>query len=294
MRRLTLGALVVAATATGLARPAFAGAFDSGVDNPAVGSVAVTASDTGSDPPDQASATASVPSPCDYTWIAGTDLPGPDGSTSGTWGYPSGTNPPGCRNALPAGFYGPPTAFWVAATAGALAPAPQQVAITALSSAQLIDPTFQTWPPDGHAEVNWPTWIHVSSGWAPISTSATAGPVTATVTATPTSMTVSSFDSSDGGSTYRRISVTCPGPGTAYNPNQPYSGQHSDCTITWAWPSANYGSGRSYGMYPLTVSVTYSVSWAATGGPGGGGTLAPITRSTTVDFRVGEVEALGS
>ena len=279
-----------------LVATARADVFQSAVDNPMAGTVSAAAGTSGpaapSGPsPDQAP---TAPNPCQYTWVPGSDLAGPNGSTSGTWAYPDVSNPQGCRNALPTGFYGPPTAFWVPVSRGAAAPPPQQVAVQALSSAHIASPTFETWPPDGHAEVNWPTWVHISSGWARVSTSATAGPVTATVTATPTSMTVSSFDSVDGGATYQPISVSCPGPGTAYNPNEPYADQHSDCTISWSWPSANYSSGSSYGTYPLTVSVTYSVSWTATGGPGGGGTLAPITRSTTIEFRVGEVEALGS
>jgi hypothetical protein len=120
-----------------------------------------------------------------------------------------------------------------------------------------------------------------------VSATARAGAVSVTVTATPTETVISSVDSSDGGATYHPIRLACPGPGAAYDPNRPYANQRSDCSLTWAWPSAHYGSGS----YPLTVAVVYQVAWS---GAGGGGALPTITRSSTVAYPVGEIEALGS
>lgn len=297
MRRV-VAAAVSLVVVTMNSSPAWSDNFGGGYDSPSSGQITAQATSSAGVVTAGSSAPTSIsPSvdPCHYGWIPGTDLAGPDGATNGAWVYPSGGSAVCANTFAILGQLGATAFNWVpASNAPAAGPSPQQLAVQALSSTAIPGPSFQTWPPNGHGVVNWPTWVHISSGWGPVSASATAGPVTATVTATPTSMTVSSFDSSDGGSSYHPISVSCPGPGTAYNPNEPYSEQHSDCTISWAWPSANYGSASAYGTYPLTVSVTYTVSWITTGGPGGGGTLTPITRSTTVDFRVGEVEALGS
>jgi hypothetical protein len=186
------------------------------------------------------------------------------------------------------GQYGPPSAFWVpGAPGGPPLPTPQALAVQGLSQAQVPGPAVATWPPSGHGEVNFPTWVHVGSPWAPVSATATAGPESVTVTATPTGTVVSSVDSSDGGVSFHSIQVTCAGPGAAYDPSTPYSAQHTDCSLTWVWPSAHYRSGT----YPLTVAVTYQVAWS---GSGGGGALPAITRSTTVAYPVGEIEAIGT
>jgi hypothetical protein len=287
MRKLTASLAIVGCVVVLSDAPAWSALGVAAYDNPHVGSLTAVAGDStgGSSATDRPAAY--TPDPCVYTWISGADLPGPGGSTSGTWGYPYVSNPPSCRDALPPGVYGPPSAFWVPAGPAAAAPAPQVLAQQALSSTQLPLPTVQTWPPSGGGETNFPTWVHLSAPWAPVSATAAAGAVRVTVTATPTEMELSSFDNSDGGATYRPIAVTCPGPGAAYDPNKPYAEQHTDCSITWSWPSANYADGA----YPLTITVVYQVTWA---GPGGGGALPVITRSTTYPYRVGEIEALGS
>ena len=77
----------------------------------------------------------------------------------------------------------------------------------------------------------------------------------------------------------------------AYNPDRAYTDQRSDCSISWGWPSAHYPWGPTPGTYPLTVTVVYRVAWA---GAGRGGTLADITRSVTVPYPVGEIEAIRS
>ena len=290
MRRLIISLVVVTGFLAAAGRPAWAGIAFAAYDNTSIGNVTAMAGQTSDAPPSPNSgAPASyAPDPCQYTWVSGADLAGPDGSTTGTWAYPYVTDPPTCRGALAPGQYGPPGAFWVPpGPAGPAAPPPQVLAQEALSSAQLPGPTVQTWPPSGSGETNFETWVHLSSPWAPVSATATAGVVRVTVTATPTEMVVSSVDSSDGGTTYHRIQVTCPGPGATYDPNRPYADQHTDCSISWSWPSANYGSGT----YPLTISVVYQVAWA---GPAGGGALPVLTRSSTYPYRVGEIEALGS
>jgi len=274
------------------ATPAWGGSSIGAFDDPAGGTVTATASQ--SPPTAEAMRPVSVASavePCQYLWVSGTDLAGPDGTSQGAWAVPYPSDPSYCVNGLQPGPFSGPEAYWVpTAQAGPGAPGPRALATQALSQAAIALPQVQTWPPSGRGEVNFSTWVHVSS-WAPVSASATAAGLTVTVTATPTKTIVSSFDSDDGGATYQPVQVTCPGPGSAYDPDQPYADQHTDCSMTWSWPSAHYGSGSSAGSYPLTVTVVYAVTWA---GPGGGGALPAITRSTTLDYPVGEIEALGS
>ena len=99
---------------------------------------------------------------------------------------------------------------------------------------------------------------------------------------------MSAPDSSDGGASYRTVTVSCSGPGPVY---QPGSGrQSSPCSFEWRWPSTGYDPA---GTYPFTVTVTYRVSWGAVGAPGGG-VLQGVEVSATVPVRVGEIEGLGT
>jgi hypothetical protein len=122
-----------------------------------------------------------------------------------------------------------------------------------------------------------PTWLWVD-GWAPVSRSATAGAVTATVTATPESV---DWDMGNG------ERVHCDGPGTAYDTTKPSTAQSSDCTYTYRRSSADQPGER----YVVTSTVTWRVTWSATGAPGGGG-LGTVTRSSTTRLRVAEAQAL--
>lgn len=169
-------------------------------------------------------------------------------------------------------------------------PSPAQLALMAASHMTLPAPTIQTWPPMAKgAVVNLSTWVHVTN-WGASTTSASAGPVTSTVTARPTTMVLSAPDSTDAGEDYNSpITATCAGPGPIYNPGIPDSAQSSPCELTWAWPSANF---NSFGTYPMVVSVSYQVSWAASGAPGGG-PLPSITATATIPLHVGEIEAIG-
>jgi hypothetical protein len=176
---------------------------------------------------------------------------------------------------------------------GASGPSPLVLAIEAVDHASFPPATIETWPPQNYGQggsagviVNFPTMVHMTN-WAPLTASATAGAVTSTVTATPSSMTITSQDSTDGGTSYEPISTSCTGPGAIYNPNEPMSAQDA-CSLRWRWPSATYQGS----VYPLKVTVNYSVRWTAIGAPGGG-VLPSVTHTTTFGFRVGEIEILG-
>ncbi len=84
-----------------------------------------------------------------------------------------------------------------------------------------------------------------------------AGPVWATATATPAGL---SFQPGAG-----LGPVTCPGPGTAYNPARPAARQHTDCSYTYLQPSA----GQPGNAYQASITVTWNVSWTGSGGAGG-------------------------
>ena len=120
-------------------------------------------------------------------------------------------------------------------------------------------------PPDGRAVVNIPVWFWVSD-WTVRTESASAGGVTATVTASPLR---TRWTTGDG------ATLTCDGPGTAYDPARSPQVQHSDCTHTY--------SARSGGLTD-TATTTWSVTYAATNGQSGD--LGNVTRSTNLPLDV--------
>lgn len=233
-------------------------------------------------------------------FVLGSGLVGGPNGQPGEWIYPNSAHPlafarvaqgNNCATPAPVCFMPvnpgtPPPGKGPAAPP----PSPAQLALMAASHMTLPTPTIQTWPPMAKGSVvNLSTWVHVTN-WGASTTSASAGPVTSTVTARPTTMVLSAPDSTDAGEDYNSpISASCAGPGPIYNPSISDSAQSSPCELTWAWPSANF---NSFGTYPMVVSVSYQVSWAASGAPGGGG-LPSITATTTIPIHVGEIEAIG-
>ena len=142
--------------------------------------------------------------------------------------------------------------------------APLRAAEKAESSITLPSPVIHT-DPSGTAYVNLSTWFWVSqSVWRPFSATATAGGVTSTATATPVRF---EFSTGDGGS------LTCRGPGTAYDRSEPSSAQTTACSHVYRYSSANQQSpdgNRNDAAYLVTATITWSVTWEAIGAPGGG------------------------
>ncbi len=127
--------------------------------------------------------------------------------------------------------------------------------------------------------MNLRTWLWIDPGaWQPLSQTASAGPVSATVTATPTSVR---WDMGDG------AVVTCRGPGTPFDPTRAESAQSTDCSHTYKRSSA----GQSGERYTVRVTITYGVSWTASGAPGGG-ELGVIESSESLPLRVAEGQAV--
>ncbi len=216
---------------------------------------------------------------------SGSELPGPGGDTNGSWwmvpvGCPTPPDGPGVTR-VPMGSTGAGLAsVWVPAAQPAPAVVdPAVLARQALASAPFPAVRIGTNPPSGRLAVNFPVWLFVAGGWAPVSASAAAGPVSATVTAAPTSVVWSTGDGA---------SVTCTGPGAPYDPSRTYESQVP--------PPCGYTYRRSSAVAPgavltLTATVTWAVTWAAAGAPGGGA-LPAVSRSSSVPVSVGEVQVL--
>ena len=128
---------------------------------------------------------------------------------------------------------------------------PALVGQQAVSKLVMASPAIEMAPPAGAPQlVTVPAWLWLGAGgWQDLSATATTGPVTATATATPTKVV---WDMGDG------QSVTCDGPGVAYNPGAPNAS--TSCSHAWSRP----------GDYQVTATVYWQVGWTATGAPGGG------------------------
>ena len=130
--------------------------------------------------------------------------------------------------------------------------------------------------------VNLETWLWVDpAAFQPVSASAAAGGVAVTTTASPERVT---WDMGNGDR------VTCAGPGTPYDPSKPASAQQTSCSYTYRQSSA----GQPGGAFPVTATVSWQVTWTATGvaaGQPAAGNLGVVTRSSTANVRVAEAEA---
>jgi hypothetical protein len=148
----------------------------------------------------------------------------------------------------------------------------------AVETLVLPTPTIGT-SPSGDQVVHVETWLWVDGAiWQPQRQSASAGAVTATVTATPRQVT---WDLGNGDS------VTCNGPGTAYDTSIPAEEQTTDCSYTYTSTSA----GQPGDAYEVTATIEWSVEWTVSGAAGGGALPALFTAAPT-SVRVAELQAL--
>ena len=224
-----------------------------------------------SDPP-QGTPNPNQPYGCTYT--AGgpsvTASLGVGGPQPGQWVFPVCAGP-GVLNPMPP--------FWVS---GATPPAavvvqvnPVVVAQQAVRQLGFASPAIEMAPPDGSSQlVGVATWLWIAPGaWRTLTASAAAGPVTTTATATPTKVV---WDMGDG------QSVTCDGPGTPYSPSAPNA--TTGCSYTWPGP----------GSFTVTATVYWSVTWTATGAPGGGSLGVQAGPPAQVPVTVTESQAINT
>ncbi len=156
---------------------------------------------------------------------------------------------------------------------------PAVLAADALAKIDVGAPTISTSPSaSGRLVVQVPTWLWVDQGWwTTYEATASAGRVSSTVTATPVA---TEWNLGDG---HR---VSCRGPGVAWRPGRTDS--PGACTHTYRRTSA----GQPGGTFTIEATVTFDVSWSST--VAAGGALPAISRSSTVDVEVGEVQAIGT
>ena len=150
----------------------------------------------------------------------------------------------------------------------------------ALASTSIDGPGIETSPSaDQKLYTQVPTWLWLDSvWWQTYEATARAGRVWSTVRATPVSTTWSMGDGR---------TVSCRGPGTPWQAGMPENA--SDCTHTYRTSSA----GSPGGTFRLEATVTFEVSWSSNAPPGGG-VLPAISRSSSVEVEVVEIQAIGT
>jgi hypothetical protein len=201
---------------------------------------------------------------------------GSGGSGPGTWYVAYCTNPLTYLN-------DPRPAIWVPAGSSPTAtPSVPALLDQAIGQAALVDPSIEL-NPMGQQVVNVPSWLWISpNDWSAVVASASAGAVTTTVTATPTAV-VWNLGNGD--------SITCPGPGIPYNPNEPAADQSTYCDYTWPQSSANQPGA----VYLITATIEYEVTTTVVGAfdptPDLGTHTGPMA---SADVPVSEIEALGT
>lgn len=199
----------------------------------------------------------------------GQQLLGAGGLTPGQWVFPICAGP-GVLNPMPP--------FWVAqpqAQAAAVQVNPAVVAQQAFTKLAFASPTIEMAPPDGSPQlVGVASWLWLAPGaWQTLTASASAGTVTATATATPAKVV---WEMGDGNQ------VICEGPGTPYSSSEPNA--TTDCS--YAWPQA--------GTFTVMATVYWSVTWTATGAPGGGNLGVQAGPPAQVQVTVIESQAINT
>jgi hypothetical protein len=162
---------------------------------------------------------------------------------------------------------------------------PYALAVRAERTMVLPQPVIST-DPAATTVVNLATWLWVQpSLWHTRSETVSADGVTATAVATPVAV---EWSTGDGGS------IRCPGPGAVYEPSLPPAAQSTTCSHRYLRSSIGEPSpdGRpDDAAFPLTATVEWSVSWSSVGAPGGG-SLPPLTTSSTTSIRVEQIESI--
>ncbi|MDA8365338.1 MAG: hypothetical protein M0Z62_00065 [Actinomycetota bacterium] len=223
-----------------------------------------------SDPP-QGTPNPNQPYGCTYSagGASVTASLGVGGPQPGQWVFPVCAGP-GVLNPMPP--------IWVTGAqpaAGVVQVNPVVVAEQAVKQLVFASPAIEMAPPSGSPQlVGVATWLWIAPGtWQTLTASASAGPVTTTATATPTKVV---WDMGDG------QSLTCDGPGTPYSTSAPNA--TTNCSYTW---------GQA-GTFQVTATLYWSVTWTATGAPGGGNLGLQAGPAAQVAVTVTESQAINT
>ncbi|WP_052441214.1 hypothetical protein [Streptacidiphilus anmyonensis] len=156
----------------------------------------------------------------------------------------------------------------------------QALAQQAVSKMGLKGPAIGVAPPPGsQGVIGLPVWLwdKVSpTTWGPNSASASAGAVTVTATGSVTQIV---WDMGDG------QSVTCTGPGEAYQAS--FGNAQPPCGHTYTTVSASQPGGR----YAINATATWVVNWQATTGQAG---QITVTRKSASSVVIGELRDLNN
>jgi hypothetical protein len=171
---------------------------------------------------------------------------------------------------------------WVPSAGAVVFASPAQLArqayarLTPPAAAPDYNPRHRAGSSDGTV-VGFMTWLWLDGQSLTAKTAtATAGPNRATVTARPS---VVSFDPGDGSP-----SVVCAGGGRAYDPAAPNA--VSECVHRYLRSSG----AAPGGVFVLTARVTWTATWAGSGGTGG--VLPALTVAAATPVRVDELQAV--
>lgn len=155
---------------------------------------------------------------------------------------------------------------------------PEVLAEEAAARLSVAAPSVETSPKTGVNQiVQLPTWMWVTN-WEPDSATASVPGVSATVTATPTTVT---WDMGNGDQ------EVCSGPGTPFDFARSEESQSTDCSYTYRHSSTSQPGG----VYQVSATMSYDVSWSAEGAPGGGA-LPTVSETSTFPVRVIEIHAV--
>lgn len=154
---------------------------------------------------------------------------------------------------------------------------PRALALQARDSASIPGPPMKTSPSsDARLYTQLATWLWIDGDWwRTYSATATAGRVSATITGEPTSAV---WDMGDG------HVVMCSGPGVEWRRGMDDGATY--CKHTYRHSSA----GQPNGTYPMSVTVTFEISW--TSNVDMGGSLDTVSRQSATDVEVGEIQGL--
>ena len=173
------------------------------------------------------------------------------------------------------GLFRPPV--WIADRPAQAAAGPSAAQLAQLARRQLRpgSPVIVA-SPVGEQLVNVPTWLWLAGQWAPVTATAAVPGVSVTARATPTSVV---WRMGDG------AQVVCRGPGTPFPPGADPAAVSPDCGYTYRHSSA----AQPGQAYPVTATVTWTVTWA---GAGQAGTFPGLTTTGAAAFPVAESQAV--